>query len=70
MNLPTGGKFVCKRDKNCVEISYTSPRKMCYLAVGLMRGIAKHFNERIIIKQTQCVFENAPECHFHVSLVE
>jgi predicted hydrocarbon binding protein len=69
-DLMNRGKFLCTREHKSVSIRYTSPRKMCYLAVGLMRGFAKHFNEKIIIQQTQCVFDNAPECHFHVTLVD
>lgn len=62
------GKFICKRIENRVDIRYSSPRKMCFFAVGLMKGFAKHYNEKIIIKHTQCIFENAPECHFQVVL--
>lgn len=69
-NALNQGKFICKRENHSVNVTYISPRKMCYFAIGLMKGFAKHFNEKIIIKHNQCALENAPECHILVSLVQ
>jgi predicted hydrocarbon binding protein len=63
------GKLTCKRvEPNKVEIKYSSPRKMCGVVTGLIKGFAKHFNEKVIIKQTKCIFEHDPECFFQVTL--
>lgn len=63
------GKFTCQRVKpHLVEIKYNSPRKMCSLLIGLVKGFSKHFKEKITINHTQCIFDGAPECHFSVLL--
>jgi hypothetical protein len=46
----TPPKLVCKRlTKDKVCITYTSERLMADLGVGLIKGFAKHYNERIQI---------------------
>jgi hypothetical protein len=41
---------------------YTSPRKMCALAIGIGKGLAKHFNEKITSLQTMCIHKGASRC--------
>jgi predicted hydrocarbon binding protein len=38
-----------------VIITYTSPRRMCALAKGIAYGIAKHYGERIAVKDKKCM---------------
>jgi hypothetical protein len=45
-----------------VVLTYDSPRKMCSLAKGIARGLAKHFRETIAISETQCLHQGAPSC--------
>jgi predicted hydrocarbon binding protein len=52
---------------NQVQIRYTSQRKMCALAVGIARGLAKHYNERIEIRHIRCMLDGAQECEIEVT---
>ena len=64
------GKFNCTRiDPFNLQIIYKSPRKMCPVLVGLIKGLAIHYHEQTSIKQTQCVLEGDNACLFHISLI-
>jgi hypothetical protein len=41
---------------------YTSPRKMRALAVGLSKGLAKHFAETIVANHRMCTHCGAQRC--------
>jgi predicted hydrocarbon binding protein len=41
---------------------YHSPRRMCSLAIGIARGLAKHFHEKISIRETECMHKGANSC--------
>ena len=43
-------------------LGYQSPRKLCALAEGFIRGTATHFGERVTIEQPQCMHSGAPAC--------
>jgi hypothetical protein len=45
-----------------VVVTYDSPRKLCAVARGIMRGIAKHFGERISISDRACMHKGDPKC--------
>ena len=45
-----------------VVLTYDSPRKMCALAKGIGRGLAKHFGEVIAIDESQCMHKGAASC--------
>ena len=47
---------------NEVALFYTSPRKMCALAVGIGKGLAKHFNEKIVAQHATCMHKGASKC--------
>jgi hypothetical protein len=50
-------------------ITYDSPRKLCAVARGIVRGIAKHFGERITISDRACMLSGAPKCVIAVTRV-
>lgn len=52
-----------------VVVTYTSPRKLCFIAKGIVRGIAEHFEEAIAIHETRCMHRGAAECVIEVSQV-
>jgi hypothetical protein len=58
---------VQRRGADQVLITYSSRRKMCALAVGIARGIAKHFQEEVGIKHIQCMLTGAPTCEIEVT---
>jgi len=45
-----------------VVVIYDSPRKMCALAMGIGKGLARRFNETLSINQTQCMHKGAAFC--------
>jgi predicted hydrocarbon binding protein len=48
-------------------ITYSSSRKMCALAIGIIRGLGKHYGESILIQQTRCMLKGAPTCEIEVA---
>jgi predicted hydrocarbon binding protein len=45
-----------------VLITYDSPRKLCAVARGIVRGVASHFGERIAIEGRRCMHRGDPHC--------
>ncbi|HEY7981086.1 MAG TPA: heme NO-binding domain-containing protein [Candidatus Eremiobacteraceae bacterium] len=45
-----------------IELIYDSPRRLCGLAKGIVRGIAAHFGERIEIVEHGCMLHGAAAC--------
>jgi hypothetical protein len=51
-----------------VIITYSSRRKMCALAIGIIRGTAKHYKERVTISEISCMQRGDPNCKISVKL--
>src|SRR2546422_631347 len=51
-----------------VVISYASPRKMCGVAKGITRGIAKRLAETVVISESVCMLRGGPTCEISVRL--
>jgi tRNA A-37 threonylcarbamoyl transferase component Bud32/predicted hydrocarbon binding protein len=51
-----------------LQVIYTSSRKLCQLAGGIIRGVAEHYGEPIEISQDSCMLRGAPFCTFLVRL--
>lgn len=49
-----------------VVITYDSPRRLCSLAIGIIRGLARHFDEEIAVTQPACMLQGAPACELVV----
>lgn len=47
-----------------LHMVYASGRRLCPLAVGLMRGIAAHYAETIRIEEPSCMLRGDPFCSF------
>jgi len=47
-----------------IHLVYTSPRKLCRLAVGLMHGLAYHYGEKLEIEEDSCMLRGDPFCSF------
>ena len=45
-----------------VTIEYSSPRRLCAVAKGIMRGIAAHYREPLVITETTCMHSGARVC--------
>ena len=64
-------KLKCTRlGPNELIIHYGSPRKMCAVAKGMTRGVAKHYHEKVDITETTCMLNGNPACNISVKLVK
>jgi predicted hydrocarbon binding protein len=60
-------KLVAKRSSESeVVITYTSGRKMCGVAKGIVRGIAKERGESVVISETTCMLRGGSRCELVV----
>jgi predicted hydrocarbon binding protein len=50
------------------ELHYDSPLKLCALGKGIIRGIARHFGEQIVVTEETCMILGDPECKLSVRL--
>lgn len=53
-----------------VTIVYTSARKLCAVAIGIIRGVATHYGEAISVEETTCMHHGATECTLIASRVQ
>jgi hypothetical protein len=51
-----------RRSWDEVVLIYTSPRKMCALAIGIGKGLGNYFHENVTANQTMCIHKGAPKC--------
>jgi hypothetical protein len=52
-----------------VLIRYTSKRRMCGIAKGIVKGLARHFGETVRITESSCMLEGAPACKITVQRI-
>jgi hypothetical protein len=45
-----------------VTIIYTSPRKLCAVAKGISRGIARHYGEVVDVEDVRCMHRGDSDC--------
>lgn len=50
-----------------VAIFYRSRRRLCPLAIGIIRGAAAHFQVKVVIGEERCMLRGDPECVITVS---
>jgi len=49
-----------------LQLVYSSRRRLCTLAAGVMRGVARHFGETLELEETSCMLRGDPFCSFTV----
>jgi hypothetical protein len=49
-------------------IAYTSSRKMCGVAKGIVRGIAAEFGDKVIVSESTCMLKGGTKCEISVRL--
>ena len=49
-----------------VDLTYFSQRRLCPVAKGIVKGIARHYDETITINETECMHEGAAACRMEV----
>lgn len=52
-----------------VQLVYASPRKLCQLAKGIVRGVARHYHEEVSINDQSCMNDGDPYCAIQIKLV-
>jgi hypothetical protein len=59
----------CRRlSPSALHLTYESSRRLCPLAVGIMRGIGRHYGETLTIRHPVCMLHGADACEFDVAL--
>lgn len=59
----------CERlSDNEVVVRYTSPRRLCAVARGIIRGVAAHYQDRVEITEPSCMLRGDAECQIHVRM--
>lgn len=54
---------------NELTMYYNSPRKLCYLAEGLIAGAAAHFETTYTLDHPQCMHDGAEACTLHLTML-
>ncbi|SIS69122.1 heme NO-binding domain-containing protein [Neptunomonas antarctica] len=53
-------------DPDLLIMQYRSPRKLCILAEGLIRGAAAHYGQSVEISHPICIHRGADWCDLHI----
>jgi hypothetical protein len=60
----------CKRlDVSTTRVIYASPRKLCGVGIGFVRGLASAMRQPVDVQEQQCMHEGAPHCVFIVKRI-
>lgn len=68
-NAQTPKIVVKESNKHQAILDYYSPRKLCFLAEGLLVGAAKHFGITIRVEQTKCMHDGEQSCELVVNKI-
>ena len=60
-------EYLDERDDELTMI-YSSPRKMCMLAEGLISGAAKHFGADYTLVHDKCMHNGEDSCELHLKI--
>lgn len=58
-----------RRSPTSVEVIYTSPRRLCALATGIVHGMATHYGEVVRVEQPECMLRGDARCLLQVELL-
>lgn len=56
-----------KLDDKHFLLYYNSPRRLCVLLGGMLRGIAELYHEELDFHEIECMNRGAPECIFEIT---
>jgi predicted hydrocarbon binding protein len=60
-------RLECERlDMSTIRVVYASPRKLCGVGIGFVRGLAGAIRQPVDVMEQQCMHEGAPHCVFIV----
>lgn len=66
-NLPTLSWR--QNDAKSLELDYRSPRKLCHLADGLIRGAGEKYQVEFTMDHDPCMHDGADHCCFRIKLL-
>lgn len=55
---------------NTLSVYYNSPRKLCFLAEGLIAGLAKSYHCEIALIHSECVHRGDETCHLELTFYD
>jgi predicted hydrocarbon binding protein len=56
-------RIACTRKTECdLVVEYSSPRKLCAFAKGIVGGIAAHYGEQVAITESSCMLKGDDRC--------
>lgn len=67
VSLPTLAYGESDSDSESVTLLYRSPRKLCYLAEGLIAGAARHYQFNYLLEHKICMHNGDDHCLFRVA---
>lgn len=53
---------VMERSETRLVLAYRSPKNLCFLAIGLIEGVAELFDEKVLIAMPVCKHDGASHC--------
>lgn len=57
---------VVRQSPETAELVYSSQRRLCMVAKGIIRGIADHYKEEVVITETSCMHSGSEVCKMEV----
>lgn len=60
-------ELACRRDGDArVTVVYRSQRRLCPVAIGLVRGVGDHYGESLTVSEERCMHEGGDRCELVV----
>ncbi len=53
-----------------VLVEYRSARKMCSVAIGIVKGLAEHYGENIEVVEETCMLKGDESCKIRITLLD
>ncbi|MBU8895778.1 heme NO-binding domain-containing protein [Corallococcus sp. M34] len=66
---PPPSNLRIRREEDVVLVSYGSPRRLCGVGIGFIRGLAREMGQRVVVHEHQCMHQRAPRCELQVLLM-
>jgi predicted hydrocarbon binding protein len=57
-----------RQSATALVVTYTSDRRMCGVAKGIIRGIAAHLGEKVVVSESTCMLQGGTKCEISVRL--
>ncbi|WP_137283527.1 heme NO-binding domain-containing protein [Halorussus salinisoli] len=60
-------ELVCRRDGDArITVYYRSPRRLCFVAKGIVLGVADHYGEQLTVTEATCMHDGDDQCELVV----